>query len=167
MSSLAGILSISRRATIVDIARLADVSTATVDRVLNGRQGVKETTVKRVMKAAAELGYVDESDERIRDVRPLAQISFILPQGTNRYITMLGRMISEMAPQLERFSIKPTVEYIDSFNPDLLAKTLQSGGFEEPDGAGLKLWFPVWEWANFPKREWWAGWFSQPATGMG
>jgi LacI family transcriptional regulator len=37
---------------------------------------------------------------------------------------MLGRMISEMAPQLERFSIKPTVEYIDSFNPDLLAKTL-------------------------------------------
>jgi LacI family transcriptional regulator len=124
MSSLTGILSTSRRATIVDIARLADVSTATVDRVLNGRQGVKETTVKRVMKAAAELGYVDESDERIRDVRPLAQISFILPQGTNRYITMLGRMISEMAPQLERFSIKPTVEYIDSFNPDLLAKTL-------------------------------------------
>ena len=37
---------------------------------------------------------------------------------------MLGRMISEMAPQLERFSIKPTVEYIDSFNPDLLAKAL-------------------------------------------
>jgi LacI family transcriptional regulator len=72
MSSLAGILSINRRVTIVDIARLADVSTATVDRVLNGRQGVKETTVKRVMKAAAELGYVDESDERIRDVRPLA-----------------------------------------------------------------------------------------------
>src|SRR5918993_5759175 len=101
---------VSRRTTIVDIARLADVSTATVDRVLNGRQGVKATTVKRVMKAAAELGYVDDSDERIRDLRPLAQISFILPQGTNRYITMLGRMITEMTPQLERFSIKPTVE---------------------------------------------------------
>ena len=73
---------LNRRVTIVDIARLADVSTATVDRVLNGRQGVKAATVKRVMKAAAQLGYVDESDERIREVRPLAQISFILPQGT-------------------------------------------------------------------------------------
>src|SRR3712207_1696208 len=124
MSILVDTPPLSRRVTIVDIARLADVSTATVDRVLNGRQGVKAATVKRVMKAAAELGYVDESDERVRDVRPLAQISFILPKGTNRYITMLGRMISEMAPQLERFSIKPTVEYIESFNPDLLAKTL-------------------------------------------
>jgi LacI family transcriptional regulator len=67
MSILAAIPPISRRATIVDIARLADVSTATVDRVLNGRQGVKEATVKRVMKAAAELGYVDESDERMNE----------------------------------------------------------------------------------------------------
>jgi LacI family transcriptional regulator len=33
-------------------------------------------------------------------------------------------MVTEMAPQLERFSIKPTVEYIPSFNPDLLARTL-------------------------------------------
>jgi LacI family transcriptional regulator len=115
---------LSRRITIVDIARVADVSTATVDRVLNGRSGVKATTVKRVMRAAAELGYVDENDERARDVRPLSPVSFILPQGSNRYITMLGRMIAEMAPQLERFSLKPTVEYISSFNPDLLAKAL-------------------------------------------
>ncbi|MGO4387181.1 LacI family DNA-binding transcriptional regulator [Microvirga sp. 2YAF29] len=125
MSILINTSLLSRKVTIVDIAKLADVSTATVDRVLNGRSGVKALTVKRVMKAAAELGYVDESDERARDVRPLSQISFILPEGNNRYITMLGRMVSEMGPQLERFSIKPTVEYIPSFNPDLLAKTLQ------------------------------------------
>jgi LacI family transcriptional regulator len=125
MSIFAEDLPISRRITIVDVARMADVSTATVDRVLNGRSGVKTTTIKRVMKAAAELGYVDESDERARDVRPLSPVSFILPQGSNRYITMLGRMIAEMAPRLERFSLKPTVEYISSFNPDLLAKALQ------------------------------------------
>jgi LacI family transcriptional regulator len=114
-----------RRVTIVDIARIADVSTATVDRVLNGRSGVKPATIKRVMKAAAELGYVDESDERARDVRPLSPVSFILPKGGNRYIAMLGRMVQEMAPQLERFSLKPVVEHIGSFNPDLLAKALQ------------------------------------------
>jgi hypothetical protein len=66
------------------------------------------------------------------------------------------------------FEVDPSVDPSDErASCYLLAKTLQSGGFEEPDGAGLKLWFPVWEWANVPKREWWAGWFSQPATGMG
>ena len=125
LNALAEEVSVGRRSTIVDIARAAEVSTATVDRVLNGRSGVRAATVKRVMRAAAELGYVDESDERARDVRPLSPVSFILPEGSNRYITMLGRMIVEMAPQLERFSLKPTVEYISSFNPDLLARTLQ------------------------------------------
>jgi hypothetical protein len=42
------------------------------------------------------------------------------------------------------FEVDPLDERASCY---LLAKTLQSGGFEEPDGAGLKLWFPVWEWA--------------------
>ncbi len=45
-------------ATVVDVARLAGVSTATVDRVLNQRPGVRPVTVERVLKAAAEIGYV-------------------------------------------------------------------------------------------------------------
>ncbi|MEO9337585.1 LacI family DNA-binding transcriptional regulator [Mesorhizobium sp. SB112] len=117
-----------KRITIVDVARLADVSTATVDRVLNGRAGVRTLTTKRVLKAAAELGYVDEADERAIDVAPKGQIVFILPEGNNRYITMLGRMIVSMTPQFERLRLRPTVEYIRSFNPELLAKALQRHG---------------------------------------
>ncbi len=45
------------RATIVDIARRADVSTATVDRVLNNREGVKAPTRERVLRVASTLGY--------------------------------------------------------------------------------------------------------------
>lgn len=114
-----------RRATITDVARLASVSTATVDRVLNGRAGVKALTTKRVMQAAAELGYVEMSDERAREAVPKAQIAFILPEGTNRYLTQLGRMITDMTPHFERLSLRPSVEYIRSFNPELLAKALQ------------------------------------------
>lgn len=40
------------RPTIADLARAAGVSTATVDRVLNGRQSVREETVRRVHDAA-------------------------------------------------------------------------------------------------------------------
>ena len=44
--------------TINDIARVAEVSLATVDRVLNARPGVREKTVKKVNQAIADLGYV-------------------------------------------------------------------------------------------------------------
>ena len=47
-------------ARVEDVARLAGVSTATVDRVLNQRPGVRPATVQRVLKAAGELGYVME-----------------------------------------------------------------------------------------------------------
>ena len=47
--------------TINDIARVAKVSLATVDRVLNARPGVREKTVQKVHKAIADLGYVRDT----------------------------------------------------------------------------------------------------------
>ena len=44
--------------TVHDIARSAGVSLATVDRVLNGRPGVRRVTQQKVEGAIAELGYV-------------------------------------------------------------------------------------------------------------
>src|SRR6218665_2001316 len=107
---------ISRRPTIVDVARRAGVSTATVDRVLNGRQGVRAPTVQRVMKSAAELGYVEEEAANAAAPHALANISFLLPAGTNRYLTLLGRSIADQVSLFEKSGIKPTVEYIRSFN---------------------------------------------------
>jgi LacI family transcriptional regulator len=45
------------RKTIDDVARAAGVSMATVDRVLNGRERVREDTARRVYDAAARIGY--------------------------------------------------------------------------------------------------------------
>ena len=46
------------RPTTKDLAKAAGVSRATVDRVLNGREGVKKKTVDRVNAAIEELGFV-------------------------------------------------------------------------------------------------------------
>lgn len=47
----------ARRPTIRDVALAADVSQATVDRVLNGREAVREETARRVYEAARRIGY--------------------------------------------------------------------------------------------------------------
>ncbi|MFD2794307.1 LacI family DNA-binding transcriptional regulator [Promicromonospora vindobonensis] len=47
----------SRRPTIVDVARVAGVSTAVVSYTLNGRRGVSATTRERVLRVADELGW--------------------------------------------------------------------------------------------------------------
>jgi len=46
-----------RRATLVDIAEAAEVSVATVDRVLNDRLPVRYETALRVVEAAERVGY--------------------------------------------------------------------------------------------------------------
>lgn len=47
----------ARRPTIQDVAREAGVSSATVDRVLNAREKVREDTARRVYEAARLVGY--------------------------------------------------------------------------------------------------------------
>lgn len=47
----------ARRPTIRDVAREAGLSQATVDRVLNGRENVREETGRRVYEAARRIGY--------------------------------------------------------------------------------------------------------------
>ncbi len=47
----------ANRPTIHDVARAAGVSSATVDRVLNGREKVREETARKVYEAARQIGY--------------------------------------------------------------------------------------------------------------
>ncbi|WP_435256843.1 LacI family DNA-binding transcriptional regulator [Thioclava sp. FR2] len=47
----------AKRPTIHDVARAAGVSSATVDRVLNAREKVREDTAQKVYEAARKIGY--------------------------------------------------------------------------------------------------------------
>lgn len=118
-----------RMARIPDVARRAGVSTATVDRVLNRRPGVRAGTVQKVLQAVAELGYPADLPAPLLapGLKPL-RIVVLLPAGTNRFITMLGRMLAESTPMLEAAHITCRVEYIKSFNPELLARALLQHG---------------------------------------
>lgn len=129
-------------ARVEDVARLAGVSTATVDRVLNQRPGVRAVTVQRVLKAAAELGYVLDPGLPAGALKPL-RLAFLLPAGSNRFLTMLGRQIAGSQDQLASFNMRARVDYIESFKPELLAQHLRKVGRDVDGVAFMALEHPM------------------------
>ncbi|MES2976039.1 MAG: LacI family DNA-binding transcriptional regulator [Pseudomonadota bacterium] len=135
----------SKAPRIFDIAQLAGVSTATVDRVLNKRSGVRVPTVQRVMRAAAELDYLPEAGEPggagtavHAPAQPDApmRLSFLLPAGQNRFIRMLGDMVNYGRDNWTPFNVRCRTEFIESFNPHELAAALRRHA-QRADGIAL------------------------------
>lgn len=118
------ITSSDARASIASIARQAGVSTATVDRVLNGRPGVRAATAQRVLKTAAEQGYLPDSDLYKATQAPAMRVMFLLPSGMNRYLNMLGDYAGSAHEQLDRYNVHCRSRYVDGFDPQKLAETL-------------------------------------------
>ena len=91
-----------KRVTLRDIAAAAEVSLATVDRVLNGRAGVSEESEARVRHAVEVLRFkshtVDGGPARSREYR----FEFIIPRGPKNtfmvnmreYVETLGRRVA-------------------------------------------------------------------------
>jgi LacI family transcriptional regulator len=92
------------RATIADIARIAQVSTATVDRVLNAREGVSAANRQRVMRAARDLQYLPVEGGTVLPTRP-ARLEFFLPRGRQAFLRDVGLRLEEVAATL------PLVEF--------------------------------------------------------
>lgn len=85
------------RPTVNDIARAAGVSLATVDRVLNGRPGVRAKTVLAVQDAVLRLGYVrDIAAANLARQRRYRMIAAI-PQSDSQFITTLVQALKDAA----------------------------------------------------------------------
>jgi len=113
---------------VADVALRAGVSTATVDRVLHKRPGVRQATVQRVLKAAAALGYLPEEDLYARLAPPPLRVTFLLPKDTSLFISMLGDMVGYSHEQWAPFNVKCRTELVESFNPQALAAALLRHG---------------------------------------
>ena len=109
---------------IVDVARRAGVSTATVDRVLNRRPGVRAITKQRVLAAASELNYMPAEQLQAAMTPKPMRLLFVLPAGTNRFLSTLGQLIAHSDVRLAPFNVRCLVDHIKSFNPELLAQRL-------------------------------------------
>jgi LacI family transcriptional regulator len=80
---------VNKRATVHDVARAAGVSLATVDRVLNGRPGVRPQTSLKVDEAIRALDFRrDLSASLLARARDL-KLVFLIPDGGNQFMESL------------------------------------------------------------------------------
>jgi LacI family transcriptional regulator len=86
-------------ATIRDVARRADVSVASVSRVLNGLENVSDSTRARVTQAIAELGYVPHAGARSLSLARTNAIGVVLPD-------VHGEFFSEIVRGMDREAIR-------------------------------------------------------------
>lgn len=83
--------------TIYDVAREANVSMATVSRVVNGNQNVKPATRKKVLKVIEELGYRPNAVARGLASKKTTTVGVIIPDISNSTYSELARGIEDIA----------------------------------------------------------------------
>ncbi|WP_187373156.1 catabolite control protein A [Bacillus rubiinfantis] len=83
--------------TIYDVAREANVSMATVSRVVNGNPNVKPVTRKKVLEVIERLGYVPNAVARGLASKKTTTVGVIIPDISNIFFAELARGIEDIA----------------------------------------------------------------------
>ncbi|CZR03010.1 catabolite control protein A [Trichococcus collinsii] len=83
--------------TIYDVAREANVSMATVSRVVNGNPNVKPSTRKKVLEVIERLDYRPNAVARGLASKKTTTVGVIVPDVTNLFFASLARGIDDIA----------------------------------------------------------------------
>jgi LacI family transcriptional regulator len=83
--------------TIYDVAREANVSMATVSRVVNGNPNVKPSTRKKVLEAIEKLGYRPNAVARGLASKKTTTVGVIIPDISSIFFAELARGIEDIA----------------------------------------------------------------------
>lgn len=123
--------------TVHDIAREAGVSLATVDRVLNGRPGVRAPTRERVQKAVETLGFVRDVAAANLAKGRVYPLTFIVPSNDNSFMAALRAEIVAQQERgaLERMAI--TLITVPAFDSPALVEALDVAGAGSPAGIAV------------------------------
>lgn len=126
------------RIRIKDIARLADVSVGTVDRVIHGRSGVSETSRLKVEKILKQLDYHPNRYASALASNKKYAFACLLPMHLKgEYWTAIEEGINEALRNYSDFNISARITYYDPYDYNSFAATSRSILEESPDGVLL------------------------------
>lgn len=125
------------RPTTKDLARLAGVSRATVDRVLNGREGVTQKTVEKVNAAIERIGFVRNLSAANLAKQRSYRFRFILPKSGDQFLAEILRHIDEARAIFANDAIRMDVHHVDENDPYRIADYLATLSDETLDGVAI------------------------------
>lgn len=121
---------IMARPTIHDLAKAADVSVATVNRVLGGKTNVRKDTMEIVLQAAAEIGFygVGSIKDRIAASIESFEFSILLMQSNRHFYRNLAIELQTAADEVEGYNVKLNIQHIDNLSPNNVADNILKYG---------------------------------------
>jgi LacI family transcriptional regulator len=122
------------RPTVHDIADRAGVSLATVDRVLNGRPGVRGVTRARVEAAIAALGYVRDVAAANLAKSRIYPLVFILPEGDNPFMRGIEAEVRDAGLHSASERTQLSVVTVPAFDAAALAQAIDGAVSEKVGG---------------------------------
>ncbi len=117
----------AQRPTIHDLAVAAGVSTATVDRVLNGRIKVREATARRVYEAAQKIGYhgVSLIAQRMQTDLPVMRLGFVLHKERQAFYQNFAAEIRAAVAAAPTIRGEALIEFAPSQSPGDFARLME------------------------------------------
>lgn len=126
------------RIRIKDIARLADVSVGTVDRVIHGRSGVSETSKQRVEEILKQLDYQPNMyASALASNKKYLFICLLPTHQPGEYWTDVEKGIHNAVRNFSDFNITVDIHYYDPFDYHSFTAEGEKITTEQPDGVIL------------------------------
>jgi LacI family transcriptional regulator len=121
---------VSKRPTIADLARVAGVSVATIDRVLNRRHPVREETARRVLEAAEEIGFHATAliRQRLSADAPNRTFGFVLQKETHFFYQALAAALADAVRAAPGVRGHPLVTFAAELTPAATLEKLATVG---------------------------------------
>ncbi len=125
------------RVTAQDVAEAAGVSLATVDRVLNRRKGVRDSTVQRVMAAMDRLNFVRDQTAANLARRRSYRFNFIVPSGETAFFASIRSEIENAKADAAKERIEVNMLTVPPLDPQALVDAIEGLGDDIGDGVAL------------------------------
>ncbi len=125
------------RITAQDVAVAAGVSLATVDRVLNNRKGVRETTIQRVTDAMDRLNFVRDQTAANLARRRSYKFTFIVSAGETAFFSDVRGEIEAAKPYAAKERIDINMVAVPPLDPQAIVDAIDRLGDEIGDGLAL------------------------------
>ncbi len=125
------------RPTTKDLAKAAGVSLATVDRVLNGRPGVRRATIEAVNEAIEKIGFVRNISAANLARNRIVRLAFLLPKSGDEFLATMIRNIVEARSAFETESIYVDVRDVLENDPHQITSVLSALNSDSVDGVAI------------------------------